>query len=308
MPLALTTFADPLYTLDPATRDLLVESAPLMEEWSAAHCGMKHTGGMEEWAKSQGLAKAPEETSCDWYHGTWQYLRLLNMVAVPAWYEFYNHALSDVLRQRPNANVLISAAADYGMLATLHGAIRTADASPRILIYDICSTPLRSCQWYAERHGLTVECVCANLLTCDIPPASFDLIVTDEFLTVIKGADKPLIVKRWKSLLKPGGTLVTTAMIGNPTTEALRQRYAEQAREKFSRSTESFPQHTNGRQEELLDRFSSFAGYHTRHMIENEAEICRLFADFGTFSYVRTTTPGECVNPTDSFQIVASAL
>jgi 2-polyprenyl-3-methyl-5-hydroxy-6-metoxy-1,4-benzoquinol methylase len=297
---------DSLYTLDPRTRDLLIESAPLMESWSATDCGRKSTGGMEEWAKNQGLEETPPVASCDWYHGTWQYLRLLNMVAVPPWYEFYNGALSEVLRQRPNADVLISAAADYGMLATLHDAIRATEATPRIVLYDICRTPIRACQWYAERHGLSIECVCANLLTCDIPPASFDLIVTDEFLTVIKSEDKPLIVKRWRELLKPGGTLVTTAMIGGPTTLELRRSYAERAQRQLSDHAAIFPQHNNGRSIELQGRLELFASVHTRHMLQDEDEVRRLFDGFGSFSYVRTVTPGECVNPTHSCQIVAS--
>jgi hypothetical protein len=182
-----TTPAGPLYSLDQRTRDLLIESAPLMEGWAADHCGSKHTGGMEEWAKTHDPAQAPPAMSCNWYHGTWQYLRLLNMVAVPPWYDFYQGALTDVLRRRPHARVLISAAADYGMLATLHEAMEETNTTPRIEIYDICRTPLRACQWYAERHGFNVECACANLLTDDLPLGAYDLIVTDEFLTVIKG-------------------------------------------------------------------------------------------------------------------------
>lgn len=298
-----TTSVDSMYTLDASTRKLLIESAPLMEGWSVTDCACKDTGGMEEWAKNQ---KVQPVSSCDWYHGTWQYLRLLNMVAVPPWYEFYQEALSNVLRQHPKAEVLISAAADYGMLATLHEAIRATGAEPHIKVYDICRTPLRSCQWYAERHGLSIECVCANLLTCDIPPASFDLIVTDEFLTVIKSSDKPLIVKRWRELLKPGGTLVTTAMIGGPTTSELRQGYAERARRLLEENIASFPHHQNGGRDEILKKFDLFADHHTRHMLADEAEIRQLFDGFGTFSYVRTVTPGECVNPTASYQIVAS--
>lgn len=294
-----------LYRLDSRIRDLLIESAPLMEAWSATDCGSKNTGGMEEWAKKQ--AETPPVASCDWYHGAWQYLRLLNMVAVPPWYEFYNDALSDVLRRRPNADVLISAAADYGMLATLHDAIVTAGASPRIVLYDICRTPIRACQWYAERHGLTLEVVCDNLLTCYIPPASFDLIVTDEFLTVIKSEDKPTIVKRWRELLKPGGSLVTTAMLGGPTTPELRRGYAERAQRLAADNADCFPHYNNGRSTELLQRLELFASVHTRHMLKDEDEVRRLFDGFGTFSCVTTATPGECVNPTHSCQIVATA-
>ena len=261
---------------------------------------------MEEWAKTHGEDEAQPE-SCDWYHGTWQFLRLLNMVAVPPWYEFYNDALSTLLRRRPRADVLISAAADYGMLATLHEAMRTAQATPRITIYDICRTPLRACSWYADQHGLAIECVCDNLLTCHMAPASFDLIVTDEFLTVIKSEDKPVIVKRWRELLKPGGALVTTAMIGGPTTAALRQGYAARARSLFEVHPDSFPHNTDGRRHHLLERFDRFASNHTRHMFAGEEEILRLFDGFGKVLVERTVTPGECVTPTDSYQIVAEA-
>jgi 2-polyprenyl-3-methyl-5-hydroxy-6-metoxy-1,4-benzoquinol methylase len=299
-------FLDSLYILDPQTRDLLIESAPLMESWSNTDCGKKNTGGMEEWAKKQQPAEVEPVASCDWYHGTWQYLRLLNMVAVPPWYEFYNEALSNVLRRRPNAEVFISAAADYGMLATLHEAMVATGASPHIVLYDICQTPIRASQWYAERHGFSIDCVCANLLTCDIPPASFDLIVTDEFLTVIKSEDKPLIVKRWRELLRPGGTLVTTAMIGGATTPELRRGYIERARRNLAENAPSFPHHNNGHSAELQRRLELFASVHTRHMLKDEDEVRRLFDGFGTFSYVTTATPGECVNPTHSCQIVAS--
>jgi 2-polyprenyl-3-methyl-5-hydroxy-6-metoxy-1,4-benzoquinol methylase len=301
-----TTSAAPLQALDRRTRELLIESAPLMERWAATHCGSKESGGMEEWAKTHDAAQAPPSMSCNWYHGTWQYLRLLDMVAVPRWYEFYQAALSDALSRRPHAQVLISAAADYGMLATLHDAMEEAQATPRIQVYDICRTPLLSCQWYAERHGFTIECACANLLTGDLPKGAFDIIVTDEFLTVIKGEDKPIIVSRWQELLKPGGTLVTTAMIGGATTPELRQGYAERARRLLDGHADSFPQHRNGGRDSLLALFHHFASVHTRHMLSGEDEIRQLFEGFGTVSFHRTVTPGECVNPTESFQIVAS--
>jgi len=302
-----TTPAGSLYTLDPRTRELLIESAPLMEGWAQTLCGSKDSGGMEEWAKTNAPAQAPPSMSCNWYHGTWQYLRLLNMVAVPPWYEFYQEALTGVLRRHPHAEVLISAAADYGMLATLHDAIVATGATPHIQIYDICRTPLRACQWYAEKHGFSVDCVCENLLTGDLPKGHYDLIVTDEFLTVIKGSDKPTIIKRWKELLKPGGTLVTTAMIGGPTTPELRQGYAERARRLLDQHADHFPKHSqNGGRDSLLRLFQHFADVHTRHMLSGEEEIRQLFEGFGNVTFQKTTTPGECVNPTDSFQIVAS--
>jgi hypothetical protein len=290
--------------MDPQTSNLLYESAVLMDEWSRVACHTKPEGGMEQWAKDQ---KLPAAEDCSWYHGTWQYLRLLDMVAVPAWHgAFYAEALGSFLAKKPTAHVLISAAADYGMLATLHSAIKATAATPTITIYDICDTPLRSCQWYADRQMLPITTRRENLITGNVLDAPFDLIVTDEFLSVLKSEYKPLIVKRWKELLKPGGAVVTVAMIGGVTTPELRQGYERRAYHLLERTNGQFPSNGNGNKTNLMARFRAFAAYHTRHMIVDEGELRTLFADYDEFSCKRITTPGECVNPTDSFQIVAS--
>lgn len=295
-----------LYELDDANREQLVISAPLMWDWSRTACAAKSTGGMEEWAKNNGEPAGDAAPTCDWYHGTWQLLRLINMVATPPWYAFYHDALRRVLLDKPRANVLISAAADYGMLATLHEAIVAAGASPTITLVDICDTPLLASTWYAERHGLQLECVCDNLLTSPtLPVEAYDLVVTDEFLTVLKAEYKPLITQRWKRYLKPGGVVVTTAMIGAPTTPELRRGYADRARSLLDLHAESFA-NAGASKDELLRRFETFAAYHTRHMLTGEEEIRALFADLNLLELTVTVTPGECVNPTSSFQIVAS--
>ncbi|HKC65461.1 MAG TPA: hypothetical protein VKB86_17600 [Pyrinomonadaceae bacterium] len=275
-----------------------------MEDWSRVTCHTKPEGGMEQWAKDQNL---PTADNCGWYHGTWQFLRLLDMVAVPAWHsDFYAEALGSFLAKKPTAHVLISAAADYGMLATLHSAIKATATTPTIVIYDICNTPLKSCQWYANRYNLSIKTHCENLITGNVVDAPFDLIVTDEFLSVLKSEYKPLIVKRWKELLKPTGAVVTVAMIGGVTTPELRQGYERRSYHLLERTNGQFPLNGNGSKDALMSRFRAFAAYHTRHMISNENELRTLFADFDKFSCKRITTPGECVNPTDSFQIVAS--
>jgi 2-polyprenyl-3-methyl-5-hydroxy-6-metoxy-1,4-benzoquinol methylase len=300
--------ADTIYgAMEPShgTKDLLLESAPLMFEWSRTGCARKSTGGMEEWAKGKSAA-ASEALACDWYHGTWQLLRLLNMVAVPPWYSFYHGALTSALGTKPQPRVLISACADYGMLATLHAAILESHAVPKIIVVDICETPLRSCRWYADRFGLQIECHQDNLLTSSLlPEHSFDVIVTDEFLTVIKNPDKPIITQRWRQLLAPGGVLVTTAMIGGETTPQLRGHYSDKAR----RAWEENPG-LSGRlglsTAQLIQSCQQFAGFHNRFMISSEAQIRTVLQGF-EFTLTPIVTPGECVNPTSSYQIVATA-
>lgn len=294
-----------LYELQDADRTLLMSSAPLLCEWAPRTCQTKHSGGMEEWAKNQKDLAASLTNTCAWYHGTWQILRLLNMVAVPPWYPFYHDTLSTILTAKPNANVLISAAADYGMLCTLHSAILASASSPTITICDICATPLLVSEWYADKHELTIHSIRDNLLTSTaLSSNAFDLIVTDELLTVLKYNDKPQIIDRWRQLLKPGGDVVTTAMIGSPTTPELRKGFAGRAREGLATHSAYFDAMNVGA-DELTSQVETFAAFHTRHMITDEDELCSLFSEFD-LRFTITATPGECVNPTNSFQIVAS--
>jgi len=296
-----------LYELDDMNRDQLIASAPLALKWSKEHCSAKPQGGMEEWAKKQNGSTVAAELTCDWYHGTWQLLRLLNMVAVPPWYEFYHEALVSVLLKKPDANILISGAADYGMICTLHQAVVASGTSPTITLCDICPTPILESQWYAERNGFSFQSTSANLLTDPrfVVP-QYDLIVTDEFLTVLKDPDKPLIVSRWLQALNPGGTVVTTAMMGGPTTPELRRAYADRALAGLEREAETIQQ-LGIEREELVGCFEQFASNHTRHMLSGgEQQLRTLFSAFKVEFMEPIVTPGECVNPTTSFQIVAS--
>jgi len=288
----------------------LQQSSLLMETWSSEMCKSKPTGGMEEWGKKEKQKLLSENNSCGWYHGTWQYLQLLNMVAIPRWYPFYQKALCEVLSKNSRAKVMISAAADYGMLRTLHDAMRTTKADPDIVLYDICQTSLESCRWYAKKHGFSLATHQTNILSGDIETALFDLVVTDEFLSVLNDESKPLAVSAWKKVLKPGGRLVTTAMIGEPTTEELRRAYAERARKLFAKyGSLLFPSHHSSDEKTsiLMERFERFAALHTRHMIRDEAHILNLLEGFTNIVVQAVETPGECVNPTFSFQITAEA-
>lgn len=290
------------YVVDNRTRDLLLKSAPLTRDWVKLECDQKVRGGMEEWAKEKLVD--PVQT-CDWYHGTWQFLRLINMVATPPWYPFYMDALGTILTNNPEANVLISAAADWGMLAQLHAAVEAVGARPKITLYDICQSPLTASRWYADVHGVSLDCACDNIITsAKMPLGSYDLIVTDEFLTVLKDDYKPMITARWLELLKPGGAVVTTAMIGGPTTPNLRDAFAARAKSRLHDSP-WVSALTNMPADDLVASFTKFAKVHTRHMLTSPEQLESLFAEFD-LSYSLVVTPGECVNPTNSFQIVAT--
>lgn len=286
--------------------EVLREGARCMDKSSRTDCLNKEKGGMEQWAKDFDVVEK-STLSCDWYHGTWQYLRLLNMVAVPDWYPFYKEALKKVLRERPEGRIMISACADYGMLAKLHEAMQEVDCNPSIVIYDICHTPLKSADWFARKYAIPIDAyICDDIIFGNLPKHTFDLIVTDEFLSVLKDELKPLIMERWANLLNQGGYLVTTAMQGVVTTPEGRERYAQRARKRVAENGHLFPYHAeNGGLEQLMLQTDKFAALHTRHMIRDRDQLVGMFNNFDLLQLELVETPGECVNPTWSYQIMA---
>ncbi len=78
----------------------IVQTAGLMEAESKVHCEGSYLS----------------TNSCDWYHVSWQYLRILNMVSAPSWHgSFYTSQLSEFYGSEQETSVLISGAADYGI-------------------------------------------------------------------------------------------------------------------------------------------------------------------------------------------------
>mgnify|MGYP000149644490 CR=1 FL=1 len=301
-----------LITSTPEKAEALQDSCLHMDDSAAKCCSKKDTGGMEQWAKDFKMVEV-QSLSCDWYHSTWQFLRLINMVAVPDWYPFYVGAIKQVLVHNPNSKIFISACADYGMLAKLHEAIEEynneheTNCNPQITIADICITPLQNAKWYAANAYLKIDSfVCDNIITGNFPEGEYDLIITDEFLSVIKDELKQEVVDKWKKLLSSGGCVITTAMQGEPTNSEKRAFFAQKARARIKANPQLFPfSFDKDAFENIMKKTDRFAELHTRHMIKNKEQLVDLFRNFAHLQLDLVETPGECVNPTFSYQIIA---
>lgn len=202
----------------------LLESAQMIRAMAPMSCTRDHV----------------DRTSCSWYHGTWQYLRLFDMVSSPSWHSaFYRKSLADALDGDGPRRVLITGAADYSVLAYVIAAARAVgkldrdgatalDPTGKPLltthVLDLCPTPLNACRWYSDRFGLAVVLHEADILenrstlvpkVCgDAPPEQrFDLIATDAFLTRFARDDLGQVLENWKALLRPGGRIVTTVRL-----------------------------------------------------------------------------------------------
>lgn len=163
-----------------------------------------------------------DHSGCHWYHGTWQYLRLLQMVSTPTWHhDFYRAELAHALSSFESPSALITGTADYSMLAYLAEAARQTKSNTQFNVLDQCATPLFACRWYAKRNDIELVGYEDDIIKfCQNNQGRFELICTDAFLTRFKGDAANAVLDAWFHLLKPGGRLVTTIRLHQKTLTA----------------------------------------------------------------------------------------
>ena len=156
-------------------------------------------------------------------------IRLGNISAFLIWFRhpdrhagFYHACLEEVIARDHVTDVLISGTADYGALQQIYSAT-PAEKMRRLKIHvlDLCSTPLRICDWYArtiKQPGQAMPRLLPleeDVLATNFPDETVDVIMTDAFLTRFSSDEKTRVVMEWRRILKPGGVVVTTARISN---------------------------------------------------------------------------------------------
>ncbi|MGH6929842.1 MAG: hypothetical protein ACREEV_16105, partial [Dongiaceae bacterium] len=143
----------------------LALSAPVARELSSTLCHFDPRRG----------------ATCAWYHGIWQYLRLFDLITTPRDHAtFYHAALLEPVRAGAR-RLLVSGTADYALPACLLWICQLAGVEPEITVLDICPTPLRLCDWYADRQSAAITTAAVNILDYDTP-APFDAVTTHSFL------------------------------------------------------------------------------------------------------------------------------
>lgn len=191
---------------------------------------------------------------CDWYHGAWQYLRVLGLVSSPAWHrEFYGEELSNAfraasaLRRRPR--VLISGTADFSMVEQVwHSKTSSLDmknidmrpAGVDITVVDRCPTPLEACKQYAAGVGAPIRVAKFDLLTAKPKPASYDVITTDAFLTRFTARQTADVIAAWHTMLDRRGRVITTVRMhgeddNRPDPEADIRNFTTRAMDRLTR-------------------------------------------------------------------------
>ena len=185
-----------------------------------------------------------DDEECNWYHGTWQYLRLLDMVSTPSWHhDFYTKQLHEALSltsaSAPKA--LITGTADYSVLAYLINSSKQIGIDCEINVLDLCATPLFACKWYAKKSNVSINTYEQNIFEfSELHEKSMDIVVTDAFLTRFTANETQNILDVWSRVLKPGGRLITTVRMHGKTLPARSEEEAvrdfkERAIQRFER-------------------------------------------------------------------------
>ena len=150
---------------------------------------------------------------CRDYHAMWQYFRQIGLLTtIGTNTDFLVATLRGLADADSCRRVLISATADYGMLAHVLHAYRLAGVEPEVTVVDMCETPLALNRWYAERAGVTIHTCRANLLEYRAD-ASFDLVCTHSFLGRLTPEVRAGVLDKWHEVLRPGGHVVTVARV-----------------------------------------------------------------------------------------------
>lgn len=249
-----------------SSEDLLA-SAPLALAFAADNC----------------LPVPGPAPTCCWYHGVWQYFRLLDLVATPWKQEdFFRAAFRELAAAGAYRRVLICGSSDYAMLALLLSAYRDGGIEPEVTVVDRCETPLFLNRWFAERHRLSVTTKAGDALLLKAGEP-YDLICTHSFLGYFSPEQRAELVSVWGRLLRPGGRVVTIQRIrqGVAGRIGFSAEQAERFREQVRQGCRHWSETWGILPAELELRAEVYCRGYASHPVTSLAELLGLFTDQG---------------------------
>ncbi len=150
---------------------------------------------------------------CSWYHGSWQFLRLLDLVSTPAAHaSHFDAQLKKIDGDSSMKNILVSGSADAAMVKTIHETLVHRQAEINITVADICATPLEVCEQYAARAGIKIKTLKRDILE-GLPAQAFDAIFTHSFMGYFDDVNRQHLLEQWATALRKGGRLITVQRI-----------------------------------------------------------------------------------------------
>jgi len=154
-----------------------------------------------------------DSKSCAWYHGSWQFLRLLDLVSTPDVHAaHFNTQLERIAGDPTFKNILVCGSADSGLVKTIHEALRHRQSEIKLTVVDICETPLKDCQLYSDKNGFQITTSKQDVLE-GFSESAFDAIFTHSFMGYFDDATRQRLLHIWARSLRTGGRLITVQRI-----------------------------------------------------------------------------------------------
>ena len=221
---------------------------------------------------------------CAWYHGLWQYLRLLDIAVPPQRHAaFFTDALRSALEADRAQRIVITGTADYGMLAQVLASVGVLSGPGQVTAVDVCETPLFLCKWYAMRSGQALVTRATDVLswaTNDV----YDIACTHSLIPQFPPAQRKELIAAWRRVLRPGGRVLTTARI-NPAWTPDRAGFAREQVGAFRALVVERAQALVPRLdiaiEELAAAAETFAERIVTHSLTSRDELVNLFESGG---------------------------
>jgi len=260
----------------------------------------------------------PEDST--WYHASWQYLRLSDVVSCPSWHsEFYRSRLVSWVDsyQDGEIRILISGLADYGMLYQALAALGPRRWSRcQFDVIDMSAVPVEMCKWLETilreesngRISFRLEASQQNLLSRKLPSSTYHLVLADAFLTRFsQEGEKKAVIEEWARLLMPGGQAITTMRLkdSQDTTSSndavsMKRRFVQRVIEQWPLGSDDL-EAARHYAEVYAENITSFTFDSVRH-----AELFfNSIPDIHVAEFRQALTPGE-FHPTPYARIVLS--
>ena len=149
---------------------------------------------------------------CRPYHALWGYLRLARQVGgVEADEPHLAQLLRDLLGSR-STRILIAGSADSGVTAMMN---RAASATPwqhEFTVVDRCLTPLKTCEAFATRHGISLRTVQGDLREVSLD-GPFDLIIGHSVLQFFDPSQRLVVLAALRHQLAHDGRLLLVSRL-----------------------------------------------------------------------------------------------
>lgn len=257
------------------------------------------------WRLAPGLCSRDRATgeSCSWNHRLWQVLRMMGLVTTPEHHaEVFLRAVEIVTARRGAPRILVSGAADYGMLAWMLAAFGERGVVPETLVLDLCETPLMLNRWYAERAGNAISTCRSDILEY-ADARGFDLLCTHSFLGRFSPAERPRLLARWRELLDPGGIVVTVNRLRPAAGPGLLGFTSEQAsafRDTVMKGAKALPGSLGIDLSELAREAERYTRLNRVHAVRSGEEVRALFESSGFAIEQLSCEPAARAAPTAS--------